>query len=65
MKYSPRNPNCLAYHCCDTCDRVDPLTANGVSVLALLHNETHGYDKVFPHNMGVYPEKIEGKWEEK
>lgn len=57
-----RDANCKAYHAANTCDRLDPLAKGTVSLLALMHNESHGYDKVLPENMGVFPKKTrEGK----
>ena len=49
---TPQDPNCKAFHAAKTCERLDPLAFGSVSVLAIMHNHTHGYDKAFPMNMG-------------
>jgi len=63
---TPRDPKCGAYHAADTCERLDPLAGGQVSILAIMHNDTHGYDKTFPHGMGetVFPKAVKGEWKE-
>jgi hypothetical protein len=48
-----KKPGCTAFHAADTCERLDPLAGGQASVLAIMHNDAHGYDKTFPCNMGV------------
>ena len=49
----PKRPGCTAFHAAGTCERLDPLASGQVSLLAILHNDAHGYDKTLPVNMGV------------
>lgn len=53
----PKRPGCTAFHAADTCERLDPLANGQVSMLAILHNDAHGYDKTLPVNMGVTTQK--------
>ena len=48
-----RKPGCAAFHAANTCQRLDPLAGGRVSMLAIVHNDSHGYDKTFPPNMGT------------
>jgi len=54
----PRRVGCTAFHAVDTCERLDPLAGGQASMLAIIHNDAHGYDKTFPCNMGVTTSKV-------
>lgn len=60
---TPQESNCKAFHAAKTCERIDPLAFGNVSLLAIMHNDTHGYDKTLPMNMGFYPNAINNERE--